>query len=75
MLNKGKASDATGGALSVGGISAGLKDALEVGTETVVSQLGKPDGFNTDSAIHIPLPEKMVSVEMAGQRRHQRQPK
>lgn len=63
MLNKGKESGAGDGALSVGDISAGLKDALKVGTEKVVGQLGKPDGFNTDSAIHIPLPEKMVSAK------------
>ncbi len=63
MLNKGKDDGAASGALSVGDISAGLKDALKVGTEKVVGQLGKADGFNTDSAIHIPLPEKMVSAK------------
>ncbi len=63
MLSKGKGDDASSGALSVGDMSAGLKDALKVGTEKVVGQLGKPDGFNTDSAIHIPLPEKMLSAK------------
>ncbi len=63
MLDKGKVGGATSGALSAGDISAGLKDALKVGTEKVVGQLGKPDGFNTDSAIHIPLPEKMISAK------------
>ncbi len=67
-MDKGKellnqSSDAAaGGVLSTGDISAGLKEALKVGTEKVVGQLGKPDGFNTDSAIHIPLPEKMQSA-------------
>ncbi len=68
-MDKGKellnnSSDAgVSGALSTGDISAGLKEALKVGTENVVGQLGKPGGFNTDSAIHIPLPEKMVSAK------------
>ncbi|MEH6468184.1 MAG: DUF4197 domain-containing protein [Porticoccus sp.] len=48
--------------LSVEDISAGLKDALKVGTENVVAQLGKPDGFNLDEAIHIPLP---VEIQQA----------
>jgi len=45
--------------LSVEDISAGLKDALRVGTENVVSQLGKPEGFNLDENIHIPLPAEI----------------
>ncbi|MDH5649612.1 MAG: DUF4197 domain-containing protein, partial [Gammaproteobacteria bacterium] len=44
-------------------ISAGLKEALHVGTETVVAQLGRPDGFNKDRAIHIPLPDKLANVK------------
>ena len=43
-------------------IGQGLKDALRVGTETVVSQLGQPDGFNTDPAVHIPLPQSLDTV-------------
>lgn len=50
---------------SVGDVTVGLKDALRVGTETVVSQLGRPDGFNLNSEIHIPLPEKMRVVRDA----------
>lgn len=48
--------------LSNSDISAGLKDALKVGTERVVSQLGQDDGFNADTAIHIPLPENLQKV-------------
>ena len=48
--------------LSVEDISAGLKDALKVGTENVVSQLGKPEGFNLDENIHIPLPAEIEKV-------------
>lgn len=43
----------------------GLKDALRVGTETVVKQLGQADGFNADPTIHIPLPASMQQVKSA----------
>ncbi len=68
-LKKGK--DLLGGlggstaeqALTSGEISAGLKEALRVGTERVVGQLGVADGFNGDPAIHIPLPDSMKTVQ------------
>jgi hypothetical protein len=44
-------------------IGKGLREALKVGTERVVVQLGRKDGFNNDPAIHIPLPEKMETVK------------
>ena len=44
-------------------IASGLKDALRVGSESVVSQLGATDGFNGDPSIHIPLPETMKKVQ------------
>ena len=43
-------------------IGAGLKDALLVGSETVVAQLGTLNGFNLDPFIHIPLPEQFDSI-------------
>ncbi|MCG8695808.1 MAG: DUF4197 domain-containing protein [Minwuiales bacterium] len=49
--------------LTSGEISAGLKEALRVGTEAVVAQLGRPDGFNADKAIHIPLPKSLGTVQ------------
>ena len=49
--------------LSVGEIAGGLKDALRVGTESVVGQLGTTDGFNQDPSIHIPLPESLHTVQ------------
>ncbi len=58
-------SDSEQSALSVDNIAAGLKDALRVGSETVVKQLGKTDGFNADPAIHIPLPENFKTVRNA----------
>lgn len=49
--------------LTVDEIGAGLKDALRVGSETVVAQLGRVDGFNMDSAVHIPLPKQLDTVK------------
>lgn len=46
-------------------ITEGLKEALRVGTETVVNQLGVTDGFNRDANVHIPLPESLRSVKTA----------
>ena len=52
-------------ALSHSDMIAGLKDALRVGSENVVGQLGKSDGFNADPKIHIPLPENLQTVKSA----------
>jgi hypothetical protein len=49
--------------LSTGQISAGLKEALQIASENVVSQLGRTDGFYLDPAVHIPLPPKLNSVK------------
>jgi hypothetical protein len=46
-------------------VAAGLKEALRVGSDTVVGQLGQLDGFNADPAIHIPLPKSFKSVQSA----------
>jgi len=51
--------------LSVEEIGAGLKDALRVGSENVITQLGRTDGFNMDPAIHIPLPKRLDTVKLA----------
>src|SRR5690554_2078403 len=48
--------------LSSDEVGNGLKEALRVGTETVVANLGKTDGFNLDPAIHIPLPNQLDKV-------------
>lgn len=50
-------------ALSTDEIAAGLKEALRVGSETVVSQLGQTNGFNGDPAVHIPLPGSLDRVK------------
>jgi len=43
-------------------ISSGLKEALRVGTERVVGQVGAVDGYNADPQIHIPLPDDLRKV-------------
>ncbi len=48
--------------LSSADISAGLKQALEVSTGTVVSQLGVSGGFSNDPKIQIPLPKNLVKA-------------
>ena len=57
----GKAADV----LSNDDIAAGLREALTVGTGKVVEQLGQTGGFEKDSAIRIPLPDKLDTVRNA----------
>lgn len=52
-------------ALTNGDISAGLKEALRIGTEQVVATLGQSGGFNNDPKIHIPLPDSLNTVQSA----------
>jgi len=59
--SKDNSSEITG--LSTADVVDGLKEALRVGTETVVGQLGQTDGFNADQAIHIPLPSQLNTVK------------
>lgn len=46
-------------------ISAGLREALSLGTKKVVGQLGTTDGFTLDPKIHIPLPGALARVDSA----------
>lgn len=57
--------DAPGADLTDAEIGAGLREALHVGTERVVQQLGAVDGFNLDPAVHIPLPKGLERVQEA----------
>lgn len=52
-----------GGALSNAEIGDGLREALRVGTERVVGQVGALDGYNADPEIHIPLPGTLQKVQ------------
>lgn len=58
-MGSGKEAAEVASGLSTDEIVAGLKQALEKGSAAVVSQLSAQDGFNTDAAIHIPLPESL----------------
>jgi len=49
--------------LSAEEIGAGLKEALKVGSENVVKQLGAIDGFDKDANIHISLPTSLDTVK------------
>ena len=66
---KGVADDVLGGEGGASGplgtdeIVAGLKQALATGSETVVAQLGRPDGFAGDPRIRIPLPESLEKAK------------
>jgi hypothetical protein len=48
---------------STGEIGTAFKQALRIGSGNVISQLSAKNGFNTDSAIHIPLPENLETVK------------
>ena len=45
--------------LSNDDINKAFKQALEIGSKNVVQQLSAVDGFNKDTAIHIPLPKQL----------------
>lgn len=45
-------------------MNAGLKDALKIGTQTVVKQLGKEGGFSLDPKIKIPLPGPIAKADL-----------
>jgi hypothetical protein len=51
------------GALGSEEIIEGLREALRVGAQTVVGNLGAADGYNTDPVIHIPLPSRMQKAQ------------
>lgn len=44
-------------------LASAFKQALDIGSQKVVDQLGQVDGFNGDSTIRIPLPDKLKTVE------------
>ncbi len=52
------------GALTEAEIGDGLIEALRVGTERAVRQVGTRDGYNLDPDIHIPLPGALTDVQM-----------
>lgn len=58
-------SESSAGALSNQDMADGLREALRVGSDKVVSQVGSADGFNSDPDIHIPLPGTLKKVQSA----------
>jgi hypothetical protein len=64
---KGAAGDAgvtaPGAALSNADMVAGLKEALEQGTQFAVKQLGRDGGFLDNSQVRIPVPDSLSWVE------------
>ena len=50
-------------ALSNSDIEGAFKDALTIGSENVVNQLGESGGFSEDSAIRISLPDSLQTVK------------
>lgn len=66
-LNQGRSliGSLSGEPLTEQDIAAGLKEALKVGTQRVVNQVGRTNGYNLDKAIHIPLPDNLQDVQHA----------
>jgi len=44
-------------------IGEAFKQALRIGTENVVRNIGTMDGFNADPSIHIPLPKELNTIK------------
>ena len=59
----GSGGSAAASLLSSDEIADGLREALRVGTERVVDQVGTTDGFNLDPDIHIPLPGPLQDAQ------------
>lgn len=63
LLGGSSGGSTSSGALSTSEIVQGLKEALRVGSDRVVTQVGRRDGYNGDPAIHLPLPDTLKSVQ------------
>lgn len=61
--SQNSASAEADGQVSTTDIREAFKQALRIGTENVVSQLGTEGGFYTDPAIYIPLPPQLERVK------------
>ena len=63
LEESGVSTSGTTSSLTYGEITSGLKEALEVGSNLVINQLGTEGGFNSDPKIHIPLPNSLQKVQ------------
>lgn len=61
-VNSGDDSSGISSVLSNSDISQAFKQALNIGSEKVVTQLSRVGGFNDDQLIRIPLPEKLAKA-------------
>ncbi len=59
--------------LSTDQLNGGLKDALDKGLRTAVATLGQTNGFLTNMAVRIKMPEKLATVESTLRKLHQDQ--
>lgn len=57
------AGSATTGGLGTSEISSGLTEAIWVGAQRVIGQLGSAGGFEADPAVHIPLPRTIRTAQ------------
>jgi len=64
-LLKSLRGDSTTAELSSGEVAKAFRQALDMGTRSVVQKLGKKDGFNADPQVHIPLPDNLERVKAA----------
>jgi len=64
-LGIGGSGSSSVGSLTDGEIGNGLKEALRVGTERLVGQLGSSGGFTNDPQVRIPLPDSLKKVQSA----------
>ena len=58
-------SDSSGAELTLDTVVAGLKEALEVGTENAVDQVSDSGGYSANSLIRIPMPEQLEGMASA----------
>jgi hypothetical protein len=65
ILNSPLVGQTASTALSNAEITDGLREALRIGTNTVVTQLGQSGGFSLDPKIQIPLPGQLQKVDDA----------
>jgi len=63
VLNEIGSGETSGGELTLSEIDAGLRQALEIGTERVAGQIGVTNGYWQDPQIQIPLPGRLGDVQ------------
>jgi len=62
VLNQLNKAAHNGAPLTLAEIDDGLREALRVGSQRVVTQVGQRNGYNGDATIRIPLPDKLAKA-------------